>query len=86
MKTTYAAAALALALATSPAAAQNVKITPLGSHPGELCANDRATIFEDLPVFDPYGLGNKLPAPTTRARQIHRVLSHEPGDHTATRS
>ena len=27
--------------------AQNVKITPLGSHAGELCARDRATIFED---------------------------------------
>ena len=36
-----------LALAALPAFAQNVKITPLGSHPGELCANDRATLFED---------------------------------------
>jgi len=27
--------------------AQNVKITPLGSHAGELCANDRAIVFED---------------------------------------
>jgi hypothetical protein len=24
-----------------------VKITPVGSHPGELCANGRATIFEN---------------------------------------
>jgi len=38
----------ALALAVSPfARAQNVKITPLGSHSGELCDRDRATIFED---------------------------------------
>ncbi len=40
MKT--ACAAIVLALAAFPALAQNVKITPIGSHPGELCANDRA--------------------------------------------
>ena len=45
MKTLFAA--LALSLAAVPALAQNVKITPVGSHPGELCANDRAIIFED---------------------------------------
>ena len=39
---------LVLAAATSSAAlAQSVKITPLGSHAGELCMRDRATIFED---------------------------------------
>lgn len=38
----------ALFLGTAlPAAAQNVKITPLGSHDGELCPFDRALIFED---------------------------------------
>ena len=42
-----AAAFAVLAFAAGPALAQNVKITPVGSHPGELCANDRATIFED---------------------------------------
>ena len=42
-----ACAAFALLLAAFPAIAQNVKITPIGSHPGELCANDRAIIFED---------------------------------------
>jgi hypothetical protein len=26
---------------------RNVKVTPLGSHAGELCSRDRATIFED---------------------------------------
>ena len=41
MKTAYASAALALVLAASPAIAQSEKITPVGSHPGELCANDR---------------------------------------------
>ena len=37
----------AFALAGSAAWAQNVKITPVGSHPGELCAQDRAIVFED---------------------------------------
>jgi len=31
----------------TPAAAQNVKITPLGSHDGEFCPLDRALVFED---------------------------------------
>lgn len=44
MKT--ACAVIALSLAAFPALAQNVKITPIGSHPGELCANDRALVFE----------------------------------------
>ncbi len=48
MKTTLAAIALVVhAFAALPALSQNVKITPVGSHPGELCANDRAIIFED---------------------------------------
>jgi L-ascorbate metabolism protein UlaG (beta-lactamase superfamily) len=42
---------LALAMATivsaSPAWAQNVRVTPLGSHTGEFCRNDRALLFED---------------------------------------
>ena len=41
------AAAVAVLALAAPAFAQNVKITPLGSHAGELCANDRATLFED---------------------------------------
>ena len=39
-------AALALTLTALPGLAQNVMITPIGSHAGELCANDRATVFE----------------------------------------
>jgi len=35
------------AFAAMPALAQNVKITPLGSHDGEFCVWDRAMIFED---------------------------------------
>src|SRR5262252_4008698 len=42
-----ACATFALLLTAFPALAQNVKITPIGSHPSELCANDRAIIFED---------------------------------------
>ena len=39
---------VASAITVVPAAwAQNVGITPLGSHAGELCDRDRATIFED---------------------------------------
>lgn len=38
---------LGAALAGLPAAAQNVKITPLGSHDGEFCPLDRALVFED---------------------------------------
>ena len=40
--------AIAIVLAVASAAgAQTVKVTPLGSHAGELCANDRALLFED---------------------------------------
>lgn len=43
--------ALALAMATivsaAPAWSQTVKITPLGSHDGEFCRNDRALVLED---------------------------------------
>ena len=36
-----------LGAAALPAAAENVKITPLGSHDGEFCRFDRALILED---------------------------------------
>ena len=82
MKT--ALAALALALATIPALAQNVKITPVGSHPGELCANDRAMIFEDPTgarlLYDP--AHNLTSGDDPRLGAIHLVLlSHMHGDH-----
>ena len=80
----YAGVALAVVLGMSPAIAQNVKITPLGSHPGELCANDRATIFED-----PTGVRILYDAGADRHRRrrsaaghVHVVLlSHAHGDH-----
>jgi len=84
MKIAYAGAALALALAASPVMAQNVKITPVGSHPGELCANDRATIFEDpTGVRILYDVGHTVTgADDARLGVIHVVLlSHAHGDH-----
>jgi L-ascorbate metabolism protein UlaG (beta-lactamase superfamily) len=84
MKSAYASAALAIALAASPALAQTVKITPLGSHEGELCANDRATLFEDpTGVRILYDVGHTLTgADDARLGNIHVVLlSHVHGDH-----
>lgn len=83
---TCAAAALTFALTYGvfPASAQNVKITPVGSHPGELCANDRATIFEDpTGVRILYDAGHTLTgADDPRLGTIHLVLlSHAHGDH-----
>src|SRR5689334_941815 len=77
-------AAAALALAALPAFAQNVKITPVGSHPGELCANDRAIIFEDPAgvrfLYDP--AHNVTGGDDARLGTIHLVLlSHMHGDH-----
>ena len=79
-----ACAALALSLAALPALAQNVKITPVGSHPGELCANDRAIIFEDPTgvrfLYDP--AHNVTGGDDPRLGTIHMVLlSHMHGDH-----
>ena len=82
MKIAYAA--LAFALAATPALAQNVKITPLGSHEGELCANDRATLFEDpTGVRILYDVGQTLTGTDDpRLGSIHLVLlSHVHGDH-----
>ena len=79
-----ALAALALSLTALPALAQNVKITPVGSHPGELCANDRAMIFEDPTgvrlLYDP--AHNLTAGDDPRLGAIHLVLlSHMHGDH-----
>ena len=84
MKTTFAALALTFTLAAFPALAQNVKITPVGSHPGELCANDRAIIFEDPTgvrfLYDP--AHNVTGGDDPRLGTIHMVLlSHMHGDH-----
>src|SRR4051794_26496948 len=79
-----ACAACVLALSAFPALAQNVKITPIGSHPGELCANDRAIVFEDPTgvrfLYDP--AHNITGGDDPRLGTIHMVLlSHMHGDH-----
>ena len=77
-------AALVLTAAAFSAAAQNVKITPIGSHQGELCANDRAIVFEDPTgvrfLYDP--AHNVTGGDDPRLGAIHLVLlSHVHGDH-----
>jgi L-ascorbate metabolism protein UlaG (beta-lactamase superfamily) len=64
--------------------AQNVKITPLGTHAGELCDRDRAIIFEDpTGVRLLYDVGQStMGADDPRLGDIHAVLlSHAHGDH-----
>jgi len=73
-----------LALAAAPALAQTVKVTPLGSHDGELCAFDRALIFEDpdgTRVL--YDAGRTVRGPgDPRLGKIDAVLlTHVHGDH-----
>ncbi len=74
----------ALTAACSVAWAQNVKVTPLGSHAGELCARDRATIFEDpTGVRILYDAGQSVTGgDDARLGKIDAViLSHAHGDH-----
>ena len=64
--------------------AQSVKITPLGSHAGELCANDRALLFEDpTGVRILYDAGRTVAGGADpRLGDVHVVLlSHAHGDH-----
>ena len=78
------AGAIALASVCTLAAAQNVKITPLGSHAGELCSRDRATVFEDpTGVRILYDAGQSVTgAEDARLGRIDAVLlSHAHGDH-----
>jgi L-ascorbate metabolism protein UlaG (beta-lactamase superfamily) len=79
------ATALLLAGASATSGwAQNVKITPLGSHAGELSDRDRATIFEDpTGVRLLYDAGHStMGADDPRLGDIHAVLlSHAHGDH-----
>jgi L-ascorbate metabolism protein UlaG (beta-lactamase superfamily) len=67
-----------------PALAQNVKVTPLGSHDGEFCPQDRALVFEDpngtRVLYDP---GRTVAgADDPRLGKIDVVLvTHMHGDH-----
>lgn len=88
MRLASASAALVLLVAAPVAFAQNVKVTPLGSHAGELCDRDRATIFEDpTGVRIVYDVGHTLTgADDARLGEIHLVLlSHAHGDHLGDR-
>jgi len=82
---TALATALILAGASATSSwAQNVKITPLGSHTGELCERDRATIFEDpTGVRFLYDVGQStMGVDDPRLGNIHAVLlSHAHSDH-----
>src|SRR5258706_591739 len=84
MNAAHTGATLAFLLAVAPASDQNVKITPIGSHPGELCASDRAMVFEDPTgvrfLYDP--AHNVTAGDDPRLGTIHMVLlSHMHGDH-----
>src|SRR5262245_21750651 len=75
---------LAVLTTVSLALAQNVKVTPLGSHAGELCSRDRATIFEDpTGVRILYDAGQSVTgAEDPRLGKIDVViLTHAHGDH-----
>jgi len=77
-------AVLAFAACAASAFAQNVKITPLGSHTGELCSRDRATLFEDpTGVRILYDAGHSVTGgDDPRLGTVHVVLlSHAHGDH-----
>jgi L-ascorbate metabolism protein UlaG (beta-lactamase superfamily) len=77
---------LLVAVAPSRPAAQSsglVKVTPLGSHAGELCRNDRAIVFEDPTgvriLYDP---GRTVDEADPRLGDIHvMLLSHAHTDH-----
>lgn len=69
-------------------AAQNVKITPIGSHDGEFCRLDRAMVFEDPDgTRILYDAGRTVAGPDDpRLGDIDAVLvSHVHGDHLGDR-
>ncbi len=80
--------ALLLGASSTAAIAQNVKVTPLGSHDGEFCSSDRAIVFEDpngLRILYDAG-GTVAGAEDPRLGDIDVVLlSHVHGDHLGDR-
>ncbi len=81
-------AATALSVTVQPAFAQNVKITPLGSHDGEFCRLDRAMVFEDPDgTRILYDAGRTVAgAEDPRLGAIDAILvSHVHGDHLGDR-
>lgn len=80
--------AFALGFYWPAAQAQNVKVTPLGSHTGELCQDDRALLFQDLTgVRILYDAGRTVAgASDPRLGDVHVVLlTHAHGDHIGDR-
>jgi len=80
----HVAAFAAFTLLAGAALAANVKVTPLGTHDGEFCAQDRAMVFEDpngtRVLYDP---GRSVAgADDPRLGKIDVVLvTHMHGDH-----
>src|SRR5215831_10336520 len=75
---------IALTTAWNAANAENVKITPIGQHNGEFCAQDRAILFEDpTGVRLLYGPANTVAGGgDSRLREVHVILiSHAHSDH-----
>ena len=75
---------LVLATACTCVFAQYVKVIPLGSHAGELCARDRATIFEDPTgvriLYDPGQTVTGADDPRLGSIDVV-IVSHAHGDH-----
>ena len=63
-----------------------VKVTPLGSHAGELCARDRALLFEARRVFESLTIpGQTTDETDPRLGEVHAVLLwHAHPDHIGT--
>ncbi|MDH3442387.1 MAG: MBL fold metallo-hydrolase [Deltaproteobacteria bacterium] len=83
-----AAAIGGLVGASGPVWSQTVKITPLGSHDGEFCRNDRAMVFEDPDgTRILYDAGRTVRGPEDpRLGNIEGVLlSHVHSDHLGDR-
>ena len=84
MRVSIAAVAALLSALAFPVVAQTVKVTPLGTHDGEFCAQDRALIFEDPNgtriLYDP---GRSVAGPDdARLGKVDIILvSHMHGDH-----
>jgi len=87
LSTTFLSTAL-LGFGAAAASAEDVKITPLGSHDGEFCASDRALVLEDpnrLRIL--YDAGRTVAGTDDpRLGEIDVVLvSHVHGDHLGDR-
>ena len=73
-----------IAMIAQPAAAAEVKVTPLGGQDGEFCPQDRALVFEDpTGTRILYDAGRTVAGPNDpRLGKIDIILvSHMHGDH-----